>query len=288
MKPAILLQTDFSNTWSAVASMKGVIKITDPELEIYDLCHDIKSFDPWEASLSLNTAEPYWPKGTVIVSVVDPGVGTSRRASVALLNDGTYVVTPDNGSLTHLKNGVGIREIRQIDETKNRYHAAEEVSVFHGRDLFGYCAALLASGKISFEGVGPAYPVSEVVECSEYYLRPEVRDRVVKTWIMTGLRHFGGVQFGITNEEFKALGYTEGSKLRITIAHEGKTVFDEQVLFAKSFGFVEKGEPVLYCGSSRYLSLDCNMDNFMNKYGVDTGTGWTVSISPVEAEVKDA
>ena len=56
MKPAILLQTDFSNTWSAVASMKGVIKITDPELEIYDLCHEIKSFDPCGASLSLNTA----------------------------------------------------------------------------------------------------------------------------------------------------------------------------------------------------------------------------------------
>ena len=59
MKPLILLQTDFSNTWSAVASMKGVIKIVDRELEIYDLCHDIKAFDPWEASLSLNTCEPY-------------------------------------------------------------------------------------------------------------------------------------------------------------------------------------------------------------------------------------
>ena len=55
MKPCILLQTDFSLTWSAVASMKGVIKIVDPSLDVQDICHEIKSFDPWEASMSLNT-----------------------------------------------------------------------------------------------------------------------------------------------------------------------------------------------------------------------------------------
>ena len=200
MKPIILLQTDFSNTWSAVASMKGVIKIVDRELEIHDLCHDIKMFDPWEASLSLNTCEPYWPKGTVIISVVDPGVGTSRKASVALLNDGTYVVTPDNGSLTHLKYSVGIKEIREIDETRNRYAAKENVSVFHGRDLFGYCGALLASGQISFEEVGESYPVEEVVECAEYHIKPELSENEAKCFVMTGLKHFGGIQFNITNK----------------------------------------------------------------------------------------
>lgn len=122
MKPFLLLQTDFSNTWGAVASMKGVIKLVDPALEIYDLCHDIKAFDPWEASLSLAAAEPYWPAGTVIVSVVDPGVGTARRACAALLRDGTYVVTPDNGTLTHLKHGVGIQTVREISP-KHRFPA---------------------------------------------------------------------------------------------------------------------------------------------------------------------
>ena len=278
MKPAILIQTDFSNTWGAVASMKGVMKITDPTLEIYDLCHDIKSFDPWEASLSLNTTEPYWPKGTVIVSVVDPGVGTDRRASVALLKDGTYVVTPDNGTLTHLKNGVGIAAIREIDESRNRYHAEEDVSVFHGRDLFGYCGALLASGKISFEDVGPEYPVAEVKECPEYYLRPETDGSTVKTWVMTGLKHFGGIEFGITNEEFRAAGYTEGDRVQICISHKGTEVFNMAVPFERSFGFVPLGEPVLYCGSSKYLSLDCNCDNFMAKYGVDTGSDWAACL----------
>ena len=282
MKPALLLQTDFSTTWGAVASMKGVIKIVDPTLEIYDLCHDIKNLDPWEASLSLQTTEPYWPKGTVIVSVIDPGVGTSRKASVALLKDGTYVVTPDNGTLTHLKNGVGIAAVREIDESRNRYHAEEEVSVFHGRDLFGYCGALLASGKITFEEVGPEYPVEDVIECREYYFRPEIDGSRVKTWVMTGLKHFGGIEFGIKNEEWKKLGYAEGDPVHITISHKGETVFDRNVPFAKSFGFVPLGEPVLYCGSSLYLSLDCNCDNFMNKYGVDTGADWQAALEKAE------
>ena len=118
MKPVILLQTDFSLTWGAVASVKGVIKQVDPTLEIEDLCHDIRKFDPWEASLSLGTVVPYWPAGTIVVSVVDPGVGTDRKACVALLQNGTYVITPDNGTLTHLKHGIGIKAVRELDPSK--------------------------------------------------------------------------------------------------------------------------------------------------------------------------
>ncbi len=275
MKPVVLLQTDFSNTWSAVASMKGVIKIVDPELDIQDLCHDIKSFDPWEASLSLNTCEPYWPKGTVIVSVVDPGVGTDRKASVALLKDGTYVVTPDNGSLTHMKHNPGIAAIREIDETRNRYNAREEVGVFHGRDLFGYCGALLASGKITFEEVGPEYPVEDVIECEEYSMAPVLKDGYCEGYIMTGLKHFGGIQFNILNTEWKNCGFVEGDYVDVELFCKGISRYHERVLFHKSFGFVEQSEPILYCGSSLYLSLDLNMDNFMGVHHIDTGKNWT-------------
>lgn len=276
MKPIIVLQTDFSETWGAVSEMKGVIKIVDRELEVEDSCHEIKCFDPWEASLAIDAVEPYWPKGTVFVSVVDPGVGTSRRACVALLKDGSYVVTPDNGTLTHLKHNVGIVAVREIDETVNRYHARENVSVFHGRDLFGYCAAKLASGIIDFEGVGPEYPVDEVVECEEYYLKPLIRDHYASGFLMTGVKHFGGVEFNITNEEWKKTGFHLGDPVEITITNGSKTYFRECVPFEKSFGFVEKGKPVLYCGSSMYLSLDLNSSSFMAAYGIDTGKDWTV------------
>ena len=279
MKPIILLQTDFSSTWSAVASMKGVIKLVDRELEIQDLCHDIKNFDPWEASLSLNTCEPYWPSGTVIVSVVDPGVGTDRKASVALLNDGTYVVTPDNGSLTHLKHDPGIREIREIDETRNRYKGREEVGVFHGRDLFGYCGALLASGKITFEETGPSYPVEEVVECEEFYLKPVLKQGYAEGWIMTGLKHFGGIQFNILNSEWKKCGFEEGDMVDVQIFYKGEERYKECVLYHRSFGFVKEGDPILYCGSSLYLSLDLNCDNFMAVHHIDTGRNWTAVFS---------
>lgn len=277
MKPSILLQTDFSLTWSAVASMKGVIKIVDPELDIEDICHDIKAFDPWEASMSLNTVEPYWPKGSIFVSVVDPGVGTARRASVALLNDGNYVVTPDNGTLTHLLHRVGVKEIREIDESVNRYHAEEEVSVFHGRDIFGYCAARLAAGIISFEQVGPAYAVEEIVECEEYYIRPVLGERSASGFIQSGLKHFGGIQVNITNEEWKKCGFKWGDMVHTTVTHNEEVVLEKDILYHESFGSVAKSEPVIYCGSSRYLCLDCNMDNFMRLYRIESGKEWKIS-----------
>lgn len=279
MKPIIVLQTDFSLTWGAVSSMKGVIAIVDPELRTEDLCHDIRSYDTWEASLSLNTVEPYWPKGTIFVSVVDPGVGTSRRASVALLKDGSYVVTPDNGTLTHLYHSVGIQAVREIDETRNRYHGTEDVSVFHGRDLFGYCAALLASGKITFEEVGPEYPLEDIVQCEEYQLKPVLKNKEASGFIMTGLKHFGGIQMNITNEEWKKCGFVEGDYVHTAIAYQNKVIFERDVKYARSFGYVKKGEPVLYCGSSLYLCLDCNQENFMEKYGVDTGRDWKISFT---------
>ena len=281
MKPFVVIQTDFSLTWSAVSSMKGVMKIVDPTLQIEDITHDIKNFSPWEASMSLNTVEPYWPKGTVFVSVVDPGVGTSRKASVALLENGNYVVTPDNGALTHLLHRVGVKEIREIDETVNRFKAQEEVSVFHGRELFGYCAAKLAAGLITFEEVGPAYPVSDIVECEEYYIKPVLGDCHAQGFIQSGLKHFGGVQMNITNEEWKKCGFQLGDTVAIRITHDGEGVFHENVLYHESFGYVKKGDPILYCGSSQYLCLDCNMDNFMAVYGIDSGKEWEIEFTKV-------
>ncbi len=278
MKPAILIQTDFSTTWSAVAEMKGVMKIVDPELEIVDLTHDIKKFDPWEASLSLAATEPYWPMGTIIVSVVDPGVGTDRKACAAKLNDGTIVITPDNGTLTHLLHSPGVREVRQIDESVNRYRGGDHSEVFHGRDLFGYCAAKLASGLISFEEVGPQYPIVEIVECEEYYSRPVLTEGFAEGFVLTGVPHYGSITLNITSEAFAACGFAIGEMVRVLIRHEGKGVFAQSVPYCKAFGDVKKGQPLLYDGSSGWLCLDINQGSFMETYGVETGKDWIVTI----------
>ena len=174
-KPILVFQTDFTYKEGAVSAMYGVVKTVDRELEIFDGTHEIPQYDTWSASYRLLQSLPFWPKGTIYVSVVDPGVGTSRRACVAKTANGYYVVTPDNGALTHIKKEFGILEVREIDERVNRLPSTRGVSIFHGRDLFGYTAARLASGIIGFEGVGPAYPVEEIV-CHPI---PEPTDRAM-------------------------------------------------------------------------------------------------------------
>ena len=172
MNHLLVLQSDFGLSDGAVAAMEGVALSVDPSLRLYSLTHEIPPFDTYEASYRLLQAVPYWPEGSVFVSVVDPGVGTSRRASVALLKNGSYVVSPDNGSLTLLLENPGIEAVRVIDETVNRLKGTEKVSIFHGRDLFAYCAGKLAAGLIGFEGVGEEYPVSEIVKCRPWSLTP--------------------------------------------------------------------------------------------------------------------
>ena len=144
-----------------------MVKCVDRELEIMDGTHELPQYDTWSASYRLYQSLPFWPEGTIYVSVVDPGVGTSRRACVAKTKDGHYVVSPDNGSLTHVKRFIGIEAVREIDESVNRLRGkgTEEVAIFHGRDLFGlYCGPGLPAGSLILKAVGPEYPVEEIVE----------------------------------------------------------------------------------------------------------------------------
>ena len=120
MKPILVFQTDFTYKEGAVSSMYGVVKSVDRELEIMDGTHELPQYDTWSASYRLWQSLPFWPEGTIYVSVVDPGVGTERRACVVKTSDGHYVVSPDNGSLTHVKRFIGIEAVRMIDESVNR------------------------------------------------------------------------------------------------------------------------------------------------------------------------
>ena len=143
--------------------MYGMCKIVDPELRVCELSHTVPKFDVVEAGRRLTRVMPYWPEGTVFVSVVDPGVGTPRRACVVKTRSGRYIVTPDNGTLAEAAKLFGIAGVRELDESVNRYPHTKKVSIFHGRDLFAYCAARLASGIIAFDKVGPEYPAGEIV-----------------------------------------------------------------------------------------------------------------------------
>ena len=154
----LVLQSDFGVKDVAVASMKGVAVGVSRDLDIYDLTHEIPAFNIWEASLRLAEVADYWPKGTVFVSVVDPGVGTERKSVVLKTRAGHFYVTPDNGSLTAVAKKYGIAAVREIDEAVNRLADSEKSYTFHGRDVYAYTGARLAAGVISFKEVGRKLP----------------------------------------------------------------------------------------------------------------------------------
>ena len=280
MKHALVFQSDFGYVDGAVSAMYGVAFGVDPTLNISNLTHDITPYDIWEASYRLIQTVNYWPAGTVFVSVVDPGVGTARRASVAKLKNGCYVVTPDNGTLTHMFYRVGIEEIREIDETVNRLKGTEGTSIFHGRDLFAYCAARLAAGVIDFEGVGPAYPVSEVI-VHEKMFTPTVLPGCAEGVVTKALRHFGNVDTNISTDAFENNGFAFGDTVHVTISHKDTVHFDGNVLYHKSFGFAEEGSPIVYNGSTMYIGIALNQANFATKYDIGDGEDWKVRISKV-------
>jgi S-adenosylmethionine hydrolase len=276
MKPILVFQTDFTYKEGAVCAMYGVVKSVDRELEIMDGTHEIPQYDIWSASYRLYQSMRFWPAGTIFVSVVDPGVGTERKPCVALTADGYTVVSPDNGSLTHLKQWVGIRQVREIDQSINRLGGknTEGVSVFHGRDLFGYCAARLASGIITYEQVGPEYPVSEIVAFP--ILEPALADGKVAGIFEINDPNFGNLWTNIPRELFAQAGFNYGDHLRTVIRHTGKVIFDQKVLFHQSFGYAQKGEPIIYNNELMHIGLAVNQGSFCRQYRVDFGPDWQV------------
>src|SRR5690348_9469059 len=104
----VVFQSDFGVKDGAVSAMKGVAMGVSGDLKLFDLTHEIPAYNIWEGSYRLMQTVPYWPAGTVFVSVVDPGVGTTRKSVVAKLKSGQYIVTPDNGTLTLLAETIGI------------------------------------------------------------------------------------------------------------------------------------------------------------------------------------
>jgi len=279
MKPILVFQTDFTYAEGAVSSMYGVVKTVDRELEIFDGTHQIPQYDTWSASYRLYQSVRFWPEGTIYVSVVDPGVGTSRRACVAKTKDGYYIVTPDNGSLTHYKKWVGIEAVREIDESVNRLRGkgTDEVAIFHGRDLFGYTAARLASGIIDFEGVGPEYPVEEIVE-------HEIFEPVIEPGKVTGMfeiedPNFRNLWSNIPLNKFREAGFEYGDILNVTIRRGEEVAFQKKVLFHKSFGMAAKGEPIIYNNELMKIGMAVSMGSFIKEYGVNFGPEWTVEFT---------
>ncbi len=280
MKDKILVfQSDFGLLEGTVSQMYGVSMQVDPNLKMFDLTHNIPQFDTWEASYSLYQTCHAWPKETVFVSVVDPGVGSKRKSVVALTKQGHYIVTPNNKSLTHLKEYVGIVALREIDETVNRIKGSEKSHVFHGRDVYAYTGARLASGKIDFEGVGPLLDLTEI---ETYKLTPpSLFDDYCSGTLEIVDIHFGMLWSNIPLEYLEQLKVNFNDYLDCKIFYKGEEVYHKKILYGKSFASVKKGEHLIYNNEIGNLAIATNLGNFAKENNFNAGVDWTISLKTI-------
>ncbi|HVX52724.1 MAG TPA: S-adenosyl-l-methionine hydroxide adenosyltransferase family protein, partial [Chitinophagaceae bacterium] len=275
----LVFQSDFGLKDGAVSAMKGVAMGVSQDLRIFDLTHDIPAFNIWEAAYRLQQTARYWPAGTVFVSVVDPGVGSARKSVVLKTKTGYFFVTPDNGTLTLIAESMGIEEIREIDETKNRRQGSGDSYTFHGRDVYAYTGARLASGTISFSEVGPLLP-PQVVKIP--YQKPEFKNSVIKGNIPVLDIEFGNVWTNIDADTFKKLNATHGDTLVITIYHNRQKAYTSLLPFCATFSAVPIGKPLVYLNSLLNLSFALNQGSFAAKYHIGSGADWSVEVKKKE------
>ncbi|MGI9223939.1 MAG: SAM hydrolase/SAM-dependent halogenase family protein [Woeseiaceae bacterium] len=271
----LVLQSDFGVKDAAVASMKGVAVGVSPDLDIYDLTHEVPAFNIWEASLRLAQVAEYWPKGTVFVSVVDPGVGTARKSVVLKTKTGQFFVSPDNGSLTAVAERLGVEAVREIDEAVNRLANSEKSYTFHGRDVYAYTGARLAAGVISFAEVGRELP-AEVMSI------PYVKARVEEGRVFGNIEildpQFGNIWTNIDRETFRALELEPGDDARIAIFNDGKVMLTQTLPYFPTFGRVPVGKPLLYLNSLNNVSLAINQGNYSETFDIEAGANWSIRI----------
>ena len=274
----LVFQTDFGLVDGAVSAMYGVAYTVAPDLKIHDLTHDITPFNIWEASYRLIQTINYWPENTVFVSVVDPGVGSDRKSVVVKTRSGRYIVTPDNGTLTHVLRLEGIEAVREIDEHVNRLPRSGESYTFHGRDVYAYTGARLAAGIIDFEGVGPELPVSGLASLP--IVEPYLDEQGAHGTIDVLDVRFGSLWTNIPRTLFLQSGVKYGDRVNITIENDTRTVYRNIILFGRSFADVYVGEALVYVNSLDCVAVAINQGSFARAYNVGTGNSWRITIAP--------
>ena len=277
MNKFLVFQSDFGLVDGAVSAMKGVAYKVDPGLIISDVTHDITPYNIFEASYRLFQTVDYWPAGTVFVSVVDPGVGSDRKSIVARTAKGQYVVTPNNGTLTHLSAFGGIEEIREIEESTNRLKNSALSYTFHGRDIYAYTWARLASGVIGYEEVGPALDLGELVKL-ELFGAVQTDTSVSGRVDILDVR-FGSLWTSVPFENFKSLGFEFGDDVDVRIFRGDILVYANRVTYGRSFSAVRPGMPIIYMNSVNHMALAVNLGSFAETYHIGVGSQWTISFS---------
>jgi S-adenosylmethionine hydrolase len=257
--PTVVFMTDFGVLDDSVALCKGVMYGIAPNLRIVDLTHQVNAFSIADGARFLFGATPYFPAGTVFVAVVDPGVGSSRKAMVVKSKRGQFFVLPDNGLMTMVEARDGIESAREITNP-DWMIGAKISSTFHGRDIFSPVGAHIARGD-DWTQVGPV--VKELVRLD---LRPaEIGDRGLTGEVIAIDGPFGNLITNIAADDFMKLGYQRGDRLKVTIAgHE------VELPFVNTFSDVPLKQPLLFIDSRGRASFALNQASFAAEYNIHT------------------
>lgn len=256
-RPLIVFMSDFGTLDDAVAICKGVMLGIAPDAEIIDLTHQVTPYSIAEGARLLARTAPYYPPGTVFVTVIDPGVGTSRRSIVVKTRRGQYFVLPDNGLVTPLVDRDGLAGAREI-RNRTWLTGGALSSTFHGRDVFSPVAAHIARGD-DWTRVGPL--ISALVRLEVPQAR--VDERGINGSVVAVDGPYGNLVTNIGADEFRKLGYAPGDSVHVKVGAE------ELVMpFAATFGDVAVGNALVYIDSRGLLSIAINQGNFAQAHGL--------------------
>jgi S-adenosylmethionine hydrolase len=257
--PTIVFMTDFGVVDDSVAICRGVMYSVMPTVRVVDLTHEVMPFSILDGARYLYGATPYYPAGTVFVVVIDPGVGSARKAMIIKSKRGQYFVLPDNGLITLVAQRDGLDSAREITNTSWMIGKALS-STFHGRDIFSPAGAHLARGD-DWAQVGPEVDVNTLVRLD--LQAAKIDDQGLHGEVIATDGPFGNLVTNVDAEDFLRLGYQRGQTVPITI---GDRRFD--LPFVKTFSDVPLNKPLIYIDSRGHFALAVNQGSFAATYGI--------------------
>ena len=266
--PAIVFLSDFGTADDSVSQCKGVMESVLPGARVVDMTHEIPPYDIRLAAFYLADSARVWPAGTVFIAVVDPGVGTSRKAAALKTKSGQFFVGPDNGLFTLVMRKFGVEKVISIEN--GAYTRQLVTTTFHGRDIYSPVAAWLARAPSIFEKLGP--PITAPVMLN--LPAPSVGTGTITGVLLRVETPYGNSWTNIEERTIRESGLKEGDMLSIGL--NGRVL---DIPFVRTFGDVQKGEPLAYINSRGLFSLALNMYNFSEKYGAQPDQPVSVSLS---------
>jgi len=247
--PIITLLTDFGQADTHIGVMKGVMLGICPAARLVDLCHELEPHAIEDAAYQLSVSYRFFPPGTVHLVVVDPGVGTGRRA-LAAEAAGHLFVAPDNGVLSYVADAAALHAVELIDA---RYFLPTVSQTFHGRDIFAPVAAHLAAG-VPLDNLGPRVPDPALLPLPQ----PIERGPALVLHIIH-VDRFGNLITDLSTPAFDKwlAGRAEGGGGRVTIRAGRETIEGVSTAYA----YAAPGELLAVVGSSSRLEIAINQGN---------------------------